>query len=209
MDPDRKFVSDAAAGNREAFDELVRRYRRRVYNLVRPLTGGHCDAEDLVQEIFLRAYRAIGAFRGDSTFQSWLYRISVNAVHSHHSRRRSQRLDDTVPLEDAADVEELTVQNSLEEALVRRQAIDRALATLPPNLRTLVVLRDAHGLRSEEIARIVRIPRGTVDSRLFRARQRLRPLLEHLVGRAPADVERPPVPTGSIPGETPETEDGE
>ena len=72
MDPDRKFVSDAAAGNREAFDELVRRYRRRVYNLVRQLTGGHCDAEDLVQEIFLRAYRAIGAFRGDSTFQSWL-----------------------------------------------------------------------------------------------------------------------------------------
>lgn len=172
-------MTQAAAGSREAFDELVRRHRRPVYNLVRALTGGDGDAEDLVQDVFVRAFRAIDGFRGDSAFKSWLYRIAVNVVHTHLQRRRTResmsgaRLD--APLGDVADGDDL------EAAVLRRQAIERALASLPEQLRVLVVLRDVHGLRYDEIAKIVKSPRGTVESRLFRARQQLRPMLEPLV----------------------------
>lgn len=185
MEPDRTFVTQAAAGSREAFDELVRRYRRSVYNLVRALTGGDDDAEDLVQDVFVRAFRAIEGFRGDSAFKSWLYRIAVNVVHTHLQRRRTRepfsaaRAGET-SLSDVPDADDL------ESAVLRRQAIERALASLPEQLRVLVVLRDVHGLKYDEIAKIVKSPRGTVESRLFRARQQLRPMLESLVTVKPS-----------------------
>ena len=185
MDPDQTLVSQAVAGSREAFDDLVRRYRRRIYNLVRALTGGDSEAEDLVQDIFVRAYRAIGSFRGDSAFGSWLYRIAVNVVHSHVDKRRVRDAAFVATTRESEFVDEVPDGDDLEEALLRRQAIDRALATLPEELRILVVLRDVHGLKYEEIVKIVKTPRGTVESRLFRARQRLRPLLETLMSNRP------------------------
>jgi RNA polymerase sigma-70 factor, ECF subfamily len=185
VDPDRTFVTQAAAGSREAFDELVRRHRRSVYNLVRALTAGDGDAEDLVQDVFIRAFRAIEGFRGDSSFRSWLYRIAVNVAHTHRSRRLSRETTFTIAPGDTASVDVPHVDD-LEEAMLRRQAIDRALASLPEELRVLVVLRDVHGLKYDEIAKIVKSPRGTVESRLFRARQRLRPMLEALIVLKPA-----------------------
>ncbi len=175
----------AAAGCRDAFDELVRRYRRRVYNLVRTLTAGDSDAEDLVQDTFVRAYRAIGRFRGDSAFPSWLYRIAINVVHTHLNRRRMRHGALVVPVHDADAVDALPADGDVEQTLLRRQVIDRALASLPEDLRVLVVLRDIHGLKYDEIAKVVKTPRGTVESRLFRARQRLRPLLEPLIALRP------------------------
>ena len=180
MDPDRTYVTQAAAGSREAFDELVRRYRRPVYNLVRALTSGDGDAEDLVQDVFVRAFRAIDGFRGDSAFKSWLYRIAVNVVHTHLQRRRARESMSGGRLVDAP-LGDLPDGDDLEAAVLRRQAIERALASLPEQLRVLVVLRDVHGLKYDEIAKIVKSPRGTVESRLFRARQQLRPMLEPLV----------------------------
>jgi RNA polymerase sigma-70 factor, ECF subfamily len=174
-------VTQAAAGCRDAFDELVRRYRRRVYNLVRTLTAGDSDAEDLVQDTFVRAYRAIGRFRGDSAFRSWLYRIAINVVHTHMDRRRMRNGALQLPVHDADAVDDLPAQGDVEQTLLRRQVIDRALASLPEDLRVLVVLRDIHGLKYDEIAKVVKTPRGTVESRLFRARQRLRPMLEPLI----------------------------
>ena len=173
-------MTQAAAGSREAFDELVRRYRRPVYGLVRALTGGDRDAEDLVQDVFVRAFRAIDGFRGDSAFKSWLYRIAVNVVHTHLQRRRTREFVSGTRLSDAP-LGDLADSDDLESAVVRRQAIERALAALPEELRVLVVLRDVHGLKYDEIAKIVKSPRGTVESRLFRARQQLRPMLESLV----------------------------
>jgi RNA polymerase sigma-70 factor (ECF subfamily) len=190
VDPDRTFVTQAAAGSREAFDELVRRHRRPIYNLVRALSGGDGDAEDLVQDIFVRAFRAIAGFRGDSPFKGWLYRIAVNVVHTHLQRRRTRdalsrpRCTDTSAV-DVAD------GDSLEDAVMRRQAIERALATLPAELRVLVVLRDVHGLKYDEIADIVGSPLGTVESRLFRARRQLRPMLESLLAVKPTVVPSP------------------
>jgi len=179
-------VTQAAAGCRESFDELVRRYRRRVYNLVRALTAGDSDAEDLVQDIFVRAYRAIGRFRGDSAFRSWLYRIAVNVVHTHLDRRRTRDGALGSQPRDADAIDDVPGGDDVEQTLLRRQVIDRALASLPEDLRVLVVLRDVHGLKYDEIAKVVKTPRGTVESRLFRARQRLRPLLEPLMTLKPA-----------------------
>jgi RNA polymerase sigma-70 factor, ECF subfamily len=185
LDPDRTLVTQAAAGCRDAFDELVRRYRRRVYNLIRTLTAGDSDAEDLVQDTFVRAYRAIARFRGDSAFRSWLYRIAINVVHTHMGRRRSRNGALVLHVHDADAVDDLPADGDVEQTLLRRQVIDRALASLPEDLRVLVVLRDIHGLKYDEIAKVVKTPRGTVESRLFRARQRLRPMLESLIALKP------------------------
>ena len=181
MDSDRTVVTQAAAGSREAFDELARRYRRPLYNFVRALTGGDADAEDLVQDVFVRAFRAIQGFRGESTFKSWLYRIAVNVVSTHAARRRAREWAGAIGPADVAAAEGVAVSDNLEEAVLRRQLIDRALASLPEDLRVLVVLRDVEGLKYDEIVNIVKCPRGTVESRLFRARRRLRPLLEPLI----------------------------
>jgi RNA polymerase sigma-70 factor, ECF subfamily len=159
-----------------------------VYNLVRVLSAGDNEAEDLVQDVFVRAYRGIANFRGESTFRSWLYRISVNVVHNHHDRCRHRHRPQDLPGKDPGSLDAIASSEDVEEDFVRRRSIDRALAALPAEMRLLVVLRDVHGLSYEEIAEAVRIPRGTVDSRLFRARQRLRPLLEPLISRRSATL---------------------
>jgi RNA polymerase sigma-70 factor, ECF subfamily len=201
VDSDQSLVQQSASGRREAFDELVVRYRRRVYNLVRALTGGDSDAEDLVQDVFIRAYRAIGSFRGDSAFRSWLYRIAINVAHTHLDRRRVRDTVLVPPSDDGVPVEGTAAGEGVEETLLKRQIIDRALAELPEELRVLVVLRDVQGLKYEEIAEVVKTPRGTVESRLFRARQRLRPMLASLIVARPSDVdsvsERDVVPEGN------------
>jgi RNA polymerase sigma-70 factor (ECF subfamily) len=188
VDSDQSLVDQAAAGSREAFDELVGRYRGRVYNLVRALTGGDNEAEDLVQDVFIRAYRAIGRFRGDSAFRSWLYRIAINVVHTHLDRRRVRDAVLVAPSRAGEPEDEVANDVDLEQTLLRRQVIDRALAALPEELRVLVVLRDVQGLKYEEIAEVVKTPRGTVESRLFRARQRLRPMLAALISVRPPDA---------------------
>jgi len=177
VDADRALVDAAAAGSREAFDELVRRYQTAILNLARVMTGGSGDAEDLAQDVFVRAWRGLASFRGDSSFQTWLYRVAINVIQSHRGRasrwRRlfvagpaSDDLDD--PIESAADPEDL------ERRVLDRDAIDRALAALPDDLRLAVTLRDVQGLDYRAIADVTGTPMGTVESRIFRARQRLK-----------------------------------
>ena len=183
MDPDRGLVAAAAAGDREAFDELVRRYQVPIVNLARALTAGHRDAEDLAQEVFVRAWRGLGGFRGDSAFSTWLHRVALNVIRSHHGR--TSRLRRLFQTGGDAEREEDRIESAadpadLEDAVVRRDAIDKALAALPEDLRVVVTLRDIQGLEYRAIAELMGVPVGTVESRLFRARQRLRPMLEHL-----------------------------
>ena len=184
MDADRALVEAAAAGDREAFDQLVRRHQSAIVGLARSLTGGSVDAEDVAQEVFVRAWRSIARFRGDSAFRTWLYRIALNVVSSHHGRlarlrrffqsRAAESESDTDPLESAPD------RADLEDRILARDAIDKALSTLPEELRVAVTLRDIQGLDYREIAQLLDVPMGTVESRIFRGRQRLRPLLEPL-----------------------------
>jgi RNA polymerase sigma-70 factor, ECF subfamily len=179
VDVDETLVAEAARGNREAFDELVRRYQSRMFQLVRILTSGDADAEDLVQDTFVRAYRAVGQFRGDSTFRTWLHRIAVNVVRSHAARRNHLAVDG-----DDTSIGSVPAHGDLESAVVRRRTIDQALARLPPDLRLLITLRDVQGLEYREIALITGLPIGTVESRIFRGRRRLRPMLEPLLARS-------------------------
>ena len=180
MDPDRALVEAAAGGSREAFDELVRRHQAAMITLVRVLTGGRGDADDLAQEAFVRAWRSLSGFRGESTFRTWLHRVAINVVRSSQAKDgRLRRLfahgsDDDRPFDPPAPDE------SIESTVARRQAVERALATLPDELRVPVMLRDVQGLDYKEIAALLDLPMGTVESRIFRARQRLKPLLESL-----------------------------
>lgn len=183
MDADRGLVSDAAGGSRTAFDELVLRYQGPVVNLIRAMTAGDSDADDLAQEVFIRAWRGIAGFRSDSTFRTWLFGIAINLVRTHRGRRARFRQVFRAPWageDQDADLERASVDDGIEAPLAMREAIDRALATLPGELREAVVLRDVQGLEYLEIAETLGIPLGTVESRIFRARQRLRPLLESI-----------------------------
>jgi RNA polymerase sigma-70 factor (ECF subfamily) len=195
VDVDETLVAQAAKGNREAFDELVRRYQSRIFQLVRILTSGDADAEDLVQDTFMRAYRAVGTFRGDSTFRTWLHRIAVNVVRSHAARRSIRGDRRTLGYargaspnpdrgDDELEIGRVAAGDDLENAVVRRRMIDQALARLPPDLRLMITLRDVQGLEYREIALITGVPIGTVESRIFRGRRRLRPMLEPLLARS-------------------------
>ena len=146
MDADRRLVDAAAEGSREAFDELVRLHQTSILNLVRALTGGSADAEDLTQAVFVRAWRGLSGFRGDSAFRTWLHRVAVNVVQSHRGRgSRLRRLFQLGPVgTDRAEdpIESAADPVDLEQDVILRDAIDKALATLPEDLRIAVTLRD-------------------------------------------------------------------
>ena len=184
MDVDQELVAQAAAGSREAFDDLVRRHQVSIVSLARALTNGSADAEDLAQDVFVRVWRSLHGFRGDSTFRTWLHRIAVNVIHSHHGRvsRLRQLFPATKASDDPEDdpIERAPDPIDMETDVVLRDAIDKALAALPEELRVAVTLRDVQGLDYKEIAGVLGVPIGTVESRIFRGRQRLKPLLEPL-----------------------------
>ena len=185
MDPDRELVAEAARGSREAFDTLVRRHQRAIVNLVHAMTGSDADADDLAQESFVRAWRSLATFRSDSTFRTWLHGIAINVIRTHTGRgSRLRRIFGAPRQPDAPDpIERVSVSDGIEEPLAMRQEIDRALATLPDDMREALILRDVQGLDYKEIAEALGVRLGTIESRIFRARQRLRPLLQTLRDR--------------------------
>jgi RNA polymerase sigma-70 factor (ECF subfamily) len=181
-DPDLDLVPAAAGGDLDAFEALVRRYQSRIIGLARSYTRNTADAEDLAQEVFVRLYRSLGQFRGESLFRTWLYRIALNLARSHHARRdRQQAVWGDSGAADGESFDPAAEAPTVEATLVRREAIERALAELPEDLREVVMLRDVHGLDYREIAQATGAPMGTVESRIFRARQRLRVALAPLV----------------------------
>lgn len=186
MDEDRALVETAAAGDRDAFDALVRRHQVSIVNLAAALTGGSPDAEDLAQEVFVRAWRGLGRFRGDSSFRTWLHRVALNVIKSHFGRTARLRRLFQAPHGDSPDPDAAADPSDLERDMLRRDAIDRALGALPDDLRIAVTLRDVQGLEYREIAELTGVPVGTVESRIFRARQRLKPALASLRQAAPA-----------------------
>lgn len=187
MDPDRELVEEAARGSREAFDALVGRHQGSIVNLARAMTAAGADADDLAQESFVRAWRSLATFRFDSTFRTWLHGIAINVIRTHRDRGSRLRRFFGAPAphrdERSDPLDRASVDDGIEAPLVMREQIDRALASLPADMRDAVILRDVQGLDYKEIAEALDLPLGTVESRIFRARQRLRPLLEPLRGR--------------------------
>jgi RNA polymerase sigma-70 factor (ECF subfamily) len=193
VDPDCELVEQAREGSQEAFAGLVRRYQAVILNLARALTASDVDADDLAQDVFVKVYKGLEGFRGESTFRTWIYAVALNVIRGHMARRsfldwfcRKERVE-------AADaLDHLAAPDDFERATERRDAIDRALRRLPPDFRVAVTLRDIQGLEYKEIADVLRVPIGTVMSRIARGRARLRPMLSTLVGGEPGDAEPGP-----------------
>jgi len=175
---DRELVKRARGGDADAFEDLVRAYQHRVVNYARAMVSNEADAEDVAQDAFVRAYRGLRTFRGDSSFKTWLYRIVTNAARTHLGKRRD-RPEQTAG--DAATSPEAfghpATDEDVEASVIDRDRIDRALAALPVEMREAVVLRDVEGLDYREIAVALGVPIGTVESRIFRGRARLRDAL--------------------------------
>ena len=173
-------ISDAACvrriqrGDTDAFETLVRRHEKAIFNLVYRMLGDYDDAAETAQEVFLSAYRAIGQFRGESNFSTWLYRIALN----HATTRRkstSLRQKRLVPIDgsDMVDDAQLGPAETLEKKELRER-VQRALNELEPEDATVILLRDLQDIPYEDVAQMLKIPVGTVKSRLHRARQALK-----------------------------------
>ncbi len=188
-DADQQLVKRVQVGDKRAFDMLVIKYQHKVFSIIGRYIRDQSEVQDVAQEAFIKAYRALPNFRGDSAFYTWLYRIAINTAKNHlvsRSRRPPARdvdVDDAEfytgadLLKDVASPEN-TLQCQELEAMV-----DLAIRELPEDLRTAVTLREMEGLSYEDIAAIMDCPVGTVRSRIFRAREtiekRIRPLMSY------------------------------
>ena len=187
-DADQVLVRRVQRGDKAAFDVLVRKYQHKIVKLVTRYVHDSTEALDVAQEAFIKAYRAIHGFRGDSAFYTWLYRIAINTAKNHLVAEGRRPLDHGMDLQDP---DQYDVQSRLRdvdtpERLLLTDEIQRtveaAIAALPEDLRTAIVLRELEGMSYEQIAETMGCPVGTVRSRIFRAREaideKLKPLLD-------------------------------
>jgi RNA polymerase sigma-70 factor, ECF subfamily len=187
-DTDQQLVQRVQAGDKSAFNLLVLKYQHRVLKLVSRFVNDATEAEDVAQEAFIKAYRALPSFRGDSAFYTWLYRIAINTAKNALVSNRRRPVDFDLDLQDPDQYERqarLREGDTPEGVLLTeeiRLVVERALEQLPEDLRTAIVLRELEGLSYEEIAEAMDCPVGTVRSRIFRAREaidkKLKPLLD-------------------------------
>ena len=185
---DSDLVRRVQAGDSAAFDLLVRKYQHRVAALIGRYIPDWSECQDVAQEAFLRAYRAIGNFRGDAQFYTWLHRIAVNTAKNHLVAHNRRPPTDDIDVSDAEQFESglrLRDNDTPERELMRQQLEQTVLAAveaLPQDLRDAITLREVEGMSYEEIAERMGCPIGTVRSRIFRAREaidaRMRPLLD-------------------------------
>lgn len=192
---DLSLVRRVQRGDKGAFDALVLKYQHKVVKLVMRYVRNPAEAEDIAQEAFVKAYRALPQFRGDSAFYTWLYRIAINSAKNAIVSRDRSPIEYDLDLqnsEESYDVQGRLKDSETPEALVLtdeiRTTVNRAIEALPEDLRTAIVLRELEGLSYEEIAATMDCPVGTVRSRIFRAREaidrRLREVFEGGLGRA-------------------------
>ena len=182
---ERQLVKRLKQRNEAAFTHLVRLHKVRIFNVCLRMMSNRAEAEDIAQDVFVRAFMSINSFRGDSALNTWLYRIAINLCKNrlkYHARRRANAHTRLEPVHDRATAK--TAGSTVGEPVPRpdlilegnqaEQRVQRALATIEASFRELLVLRDIQGLSYSEIMEITRLPEGTVKSRLHRARSALR-----------------------------------
>ena len=185
--PDRELVERVQRGDKAAFDLLVRKYQHRLVKLISRYVRDQAEVMDVAQESFIKAYRALPRFRGDSAFYTWLYRIAINTAKNHivaQSRRPPDTDLDAVDAEQFADGSDLQELATPERIALRDEiqaAVAGAIDDLPEDLRVAITLRELDGLSYEEIAQTMECPIGTVRSRIFRAREAINRRLEPLI----------------------------
>ena len=185
---DAELVRRVQAGDKRAFDLLVQKYQHKVINLVGRFVSDQAECQDIAQDAFVKAYRAIDSFRGDSQFYTWLYRITANTAKNYLAARARKSPAYAVDVEDAEHFEGesgLKEYDNPENMLLTAEigkTVYQAIEKLPEDLKTAITLREFDNLSYEEIAQVMDCPIGTVRSRIFRARdvidKELRPLLE-------------------------------
>lgn len=185
---DQELVERVQRGDKSAFDLLVRRHQHRIANLISRYVYDQAEVADITQEVFIKAYRAIADFRGESAFYTWLYRIAINTAKNYLVSMGRQPSNSNIEAEEAEQAEgntALRVIATPERSLLGREIVEtvvKAIQDLPEDLRTAITLRELDGLSYEEIAVAMECPIGTVRSRIFRAREaidkELKPLLQ-------------------------------
>jgi RNA polymerase sigma-70 factor (ECF subfamily) len=185
---DQLLVERVQKGDKRAFDLLILKYQHRIISLVSRYVSDSAEAQDVAQEAFIKAYRAIGRFRGDSAFYTWLYRIAINTAKNWIVARNRRPPSSDI---DATDAEQYAMSSRLKETStpeseLLREEIERTvfqtISTLPEDLRTAIMLREMDGMSYEEIATTMECPIGTVRSRIFRAREAIDEKLKPLIG---------------------------
>jgi RNA polymerase sigma-70 factor (ECF subfamily) len=187
-DLDQELVLRVQQGDKSAFDLLVIKYQHKIVHLVNRYVKDPSEAQDVAQDTFIKAYRALGDFRGDSAFYTWLYRIAINTAKNYLLSRSRRHFDYEIDVQDAEQVEnapQLKDIETPENLLMNEQivaVIKSAIERLPEEMRIAITLREFEGMSYEEIAEAMDCPIGTVRSRIFRAReaidQKLNPLLD-------------------------------
>ena len=186
---DEQLVERVQRGDKNAFNLLVRKYQHKVINLVARYVNNPGDVPDVAQEAFIKAYRALPTFRGESAFYTWLYRIAVNTAKNYLTSQGRRPPSSDVEADEAEyygggeALQEVATPENLALTDEIKRTVFAAIEALPEDLRTAITLREMEGLSYEEIAEIMDCPVGTVRSRIFRAREaidkRLQPLIEH------------------------------
>lgn len=184
---DQQLVDRVKRGDKKAFDVLVLKYQHRVIKLISRYVHDSNEVLDVAQEAFLKAYRALPSFRGDSQFYTWLYRIAINTAKNHlvsQGRRPPASDIDLADAEHLEGTEDLKEYSTPEEFLLKdevEKTVVEAMESLPDDLRTAITLREIEGLSYEEIAEAMACPVGTVRSRIFRAREAINSRLDQLM----------------------------
>ena len=188
-DTDKALVRRVQAGDSRAFDLLFMRYQHRINSLVSRYVRSAEDVEDITQDAFIKAYRALPRFRGESAFYTWLYRIAVNTAKNHlaSSSRRLQEVEIETDGSETGQVAQALADPDGPEGALRsdqlRQAVDHAISALPADLRSALTLREFDGLSYAQIADVMDCPVGTVRSRIFRARESVDAAIQPLLDR--------------------------
>lgn len=186
---DQLLVERVQRGDKTAFDALVRKYQHKIVKLVSRYVYEPAEAQDIAQETFIKAYRALPRFRGDSAFYTWIYRIAINTAKNHLVAAGRRPVDQQMDLQDPeqydmhARLKNVDTPESLLLTDEIQATVEAAIQELPEELRTAIVLRELEGMSYEEIAAAMDCPVGTVRSRIFRAREAITGRLEPLVGR--------------------------